>query len=515
MDRQPQLGSVRRAREQAGLRGEGPSIRRVQEENEQPQTVTRPSRARTAGGAGMQQQQQPQQPRTQRPPPPVGLQTREGGIGIAISRPIPVVPQWPLASSQAAVPLVTGQEPYGPPAGKSQPPARPPRPSRVPSILDNSRVQDPTPVSGFQYRPQQDGIVVAGPSVDYQQQQQQEPLSTVPESTTSRPSTLSSLGTIPDFPLPGQMPAPPPPLPGPLPPPRRSVTLGPPPSARRGASSFYSNASFVSPIPEESLGTARSRSHTSFASSAAIPDSWGTVSPGLSPQYPPSTDHEEHVMGMHRHHNNENAPPGYEEDAEDSRLVRNASVGKRAKPTLVAATSPRTQQGTGTAGGWGENQGTGPGPTTPGTPYRDPFATGTGYIENSSSSSTKTPQIGSAITTDAILDAYDNASSYDQTTSSSNETSNRMPGGGGRGYSRFSAIRRPPNLDMDAVRKAQARGSLTSLSELIRRATRLEQSLENGKRPASRIDEQLYDEFGHEKEMSSTYHSFTPLLVRL
>ncbi|KAJ4390319.1 hypothetical protein N0V85_007342, partial [Neurospora sp. IMI 360204] len=226
-----------------------------------------------------------------------------------------------------------------------------------------------------------------------------------------------------------------------------------------------------------------------------MPDSWGTVSPGLSPQYP-STDHEEHVMGIHNHNNNENAPPGYEEDAEDSRLVRNASVGKRAKPTLVTATSPRV----GRAGGWaGENQGTGPGPTTPGTPFRDPFATGTGYIENSSSSSTKTPQnktpIGSAITTDAILDAYDNASSYDQT-SSSNE---RMPG---RTYSRFSAIRRPPNLDMDAVRKAQARGSLTSLSELIRRATRLEQSLENGKRPASRIEEQLYDEFGHEKDMS-------------
>ena len=160
-------------------------------------------------------------------------------------------------------------------------------------------------------------------------------------------------------------------------------------------------------------------------------------------------------MGMHRTHNDENAPPGYEGDAEDSRLVRNASVGKRAKPTLVAATSPRVGQAPG--GGWaGENQGTGPGPTTPGTPYRDPFATGTGYIENSSSSSTKTPQnktpIGSAITTDAILDAYDNASSYDQT-SSSNE---RMPGG--RGYSRFSAIRRPPQLDIDAVRKAQARG---------------------------------------------------------
>lgn len=475
MDRQPQLGSARRAREQAGLR-EGPSIRRVEAEDNEPQ-IARPIRVRTEG-AGMQQQQE-KQSRTRRRPPPAGLQAREGGIGIAISRPIPVVPQWPLAP-QAAVPLTgQGQDPYRPPVGKLQPPVRPPRPSRVPSILDSSRLQDPTPVSGFQYRGTQQGGM----------DQQQEILSTVPEITPSlsRSSTLSSLGTIPDFPLPGQMPAPPPP-------PRRSAILGPPPSSRRGASSFYSNASLVSPIPEESPGT-HSRSHTSFASSAAIPDNWGTVSPGLSPQYS-STDHEEHVMGIHHDHGN--APPGYEEDAEDSRLVRNASVGKRAKPTLVAATSPRVGRG---AGGWtGENQGLDSGPATPGTPFRDPFATGTGYIENSSSSSTKTPQnktpIGSAITTDAILDAYNSASSYDPT-SSSNE---RMPGG--RAYSRFSAIRRPPNLDMDAVRKAQARGSLTSLSELIRRATRLEQSLENGKRPASRIEDQLYDEFGHEKDMS-------------
>lgn len=45
---------------------------------------------------------------------------------------------------------------------------------------------------------------------------------------------------------------------------------------------------------------------------------------------------------------------------------------------------------------------------------------------------------------------------------------------------------RPPRLDVDAVRDAEARGSLTSLPELIRRATRLAANLDRGK-TASRL----------------------------
>lgn len=47
--------------------------------------------------------------------------------------------------------------------------------------------------------------------------------------------------------------------------------------------------------------------------------------------------------------------------------------------------------------------------------------------------------------------------------------------------------RRPPRLDIDAVRDAEARGSLTSLSDLIRRATKLASRLDHG-RTASRND---------------------------
>jgi hypothetical protein len=47
--------------------------------------------------------------------------------------------------------------------------------------------------------------------------------------------------------------------------------------------------------------------------------------------------------------------------------------------------------------------------------------------------------------------------------------------------------RRPPRLNMNAVREAEARGSLTSLSDLIKRATKLATNLEHG-RTASRND---------------------------
>lgn len=47
--------------------------------------------------------------------------------------------------------------------------------------------------------------------------------------------------------------------------------------------------------------------------------------------------------------------------------------------------------------------------------------------------------------------------------------------------------RKPPRLDMGAVRNAEARGSLSSLTDLIRRATKLASNLDRG-RTASRTD---------------------------
>ncbi|GAW16386.1 hypothetical protein ANO14919_058120 [Xylariales sp. No.14919] len=366
-----------------------------------------------------------------RPQAPAGRQLKDGTIGVAISRPTPV-PQWPLAGPIAS-PASVDSEPYRPPPGRSQPPQRPPRPSVVPSILDSSRVQDPTPT--FQYVPQS----TRTPDLSTPE---------TPVTQSSRPSTFSSVGSIPDFPLPVA-------APNALP--RRSVNLGPPPSSRRGASSFYSTASFVSPIPEESP---RIRSYTSYASSAAIPESFGSLSPGSQNDlYFDETIAEESFIT---------------DDADDRSLVRSASIGKRGKPSLV------TTKGTDKA------------PKSPPALSRpapkpiqgSPFAGGTGYVDNSSSSSAPTiakNSRNSGLTTDSMLNAFENASKTDPSTMPRADPQLKS--------SRLSGLRRPPRLDIDAVRTAEARGSLTSLPDLIRRATRLATMMDRGKRPASRIDD--------------------------
>lgn len=306
-------------------------------------------------------------------------------------------------------------------------------------------------------------------------------------SSMSRNSTVSSVGSIPDFPIPVAVPAAIP-VPAPVvavPPPRRSVNLGPPPSARRGASSFYSNASYVSPIPEESP---RSRSHASFASSAAMPDNWGSTSSlAMSPNYADATSFYEDIPEESRESSNAS---GYgdedgsrsgagsadgDRDADEKHLVRSASIGKRGKAALVT-TGARGDSNSGTS----------------------PFREGTSYLDASSSSSAITAQTnkataGSSLTADSILDAYDAATATDPSNPSRRLSVSPQPafdfGGPARPYNRLSAIRRPPRLDLEAVRKAEARGSLTSLPDLIRRATRLAASLDKGRRPASRIDD--------------------------
>ncbi|KAI1760289.1 hypothetical protein GGR53DRAFT_92218 [Hypoxylon sp. FL1150] len=420
-------GSVRRAREQAEAGGQ----RGITSPFPEPPSVAR------------------------RPQAPLGFQGRDGPVGMAISRPTPL-PQWPLAGPLSTP--STDSEPYRPPPGRSQPPQRPPRPSRVPSILDASRLQEHTPV--FQYTPQNARVSEMSAPETIQ-------------STSSRQSTNSSVGSIPDFPLPVAVP--------PLPPPaRRSVNLGPPPSSRRGASSFYSTASYVSPIPEESP---RTRSHTSYASSAAIPDSFGNMSPGLSPGlspgYSPSGVYLDDTI----------AEDSAIDDADESRLVRSASIGKRGKPALVTTGSSERRDVT-------------PRPE-PNSVQDGPFGDGTGYLDASSSSSGNVSRegVGTALTADNMLNAFENASAVDPTI--------RKVSPSPRAFNRLSAIRRPPRLDIDAVRAAEARGSLTSLPDLIRRATRLAALMDRGRRPGSRFDDLDFPEeiYGMDLEKDMSYEA--------
>ncbi|KAI0844304.1 hypothetical protein F5Y00DRAFT_266692 [Daldinia vernicosa] len=427
-------GSVKRAREMARAR-----------------ELAREREMAEASGAGGNITPSPEPPSIRRPQVPPGLQLRDeqGQIEMAISRPTPLA-QWPLAGPVAA-PLPSDSEPYRPPPGRSQPPPRPPRPSRVPSILDGSRIQEHTPI--FQYTPQNARASELS----------------APETTQSeslRLSTNSSVGTIPDFPLPVATDS--------LTPTRRSSNLGPPPSSRRGASSFYSTISYVSPIPEESP---RTRSRTSYASSAAIPETFESYSPGYSPGAVSINDTiaEESFI---------------DDDADESSLVRSASIGKRGKPALITTRSFEKRD---------SMLRPGPAPIQ-GGPFRD----GTGYIEASSSSSGNISReaVGAGVTADNMLNAFESASATDPSL-----TRNIAPSP--RPYNRLSAIRRPPRLDIDAVRAAEARGSLTSLPDLIRRATRLASLMDRGRRPASRFDDLDFPEdiYGSDPEKDLHYNN--------
>lgn len=361
----------------------------------------------------------------------------EGRAGQPISRPTRI-PQWPLPTSPASPLPAADGEPYRPPPNRpQQAPQRPPRPSLVPSIVDQSRLQEPTPVFFAQDVAEYDDYAADGHP---------------PGSPTSR-HTMSSVGSIPDFPEPGMT--------GPSMP-RRSANLGPPPSSRRGASSFYSHASYVSPIPEESP---RSRSHVSGASSGVMPSGRRVASP-VSPGYS-DTYYDDSVTDEH------SRASGYEDFGDESKLVRSASIGKKGKPALVVTRAP----GNNAKGSQGN--------------FSSPFVGGTAFKGDDTSSSAtpssakvspeSTPgEDGTPVTSEAMLGAYAAASS------GHNVLRKLTPSP--KPSSRLSGLKRPPKLDIDAVREAEARGSITSLPDLIRRATRLAAMMERGKRPGSRFD---------------------------
>ncbi|KAH8171779.1 hypothetical protein LIA77_08546 [Sarocladium implicatum] len=427
---QSNAGSVKRAREraQAGLPREPLPMRQPQMIQDSSQTGLSPPPSRPAQGPNAA----PQRAYRPREAPPI-----EGRAGQPISRPTRI-PQWPLPSSPVSpLPAATG-EPYRPPPNRpQQAPQRPPRPSLVPSIVNQSRLQEPTPVFFAKDVTENDNYGAEGQQ---------------PGSPTSR-LTISSVGSIPDFPEPG--------ISGPTMP-RRSANLGPPPSSRRGASSFYSHASYVSPIPEESP---RSRSHLSGASSGVMPSGHRVASP-VSPGYS-DTYYEESVT-------DENSrASGYEDFGDESKLVRSASIGKKGKPALVVTRPP------------------GNGAKAPQGNSSSPFVGGTGFKEEDTGSSTdpssakvspeSTPgEEGAPVTSEAMLGAYAAASSG-QNMLRKLTPSPKPP-------SRLSGLKRPPKLDIDAVREMEARGSITSLPDLIRRATRLAAMMDRGKRPGSRFD---------------------------
>ncbi|KFH46939.1 hypothetical protein ACRE_021940 [Hapsidospora chrysogenum ATCC 11550] len=156
---------------------------------------------------------------------------------------------------------------------------------------------------------------------------------------------------------------------------------------------------------------------------------------------------------------------------DESKLFRSASIGKKTKASLVD--NPPVPASISQSR---------PAPKPAQMTFR-----GTGYTEESGGSSNtlppgrQMPETSTGIRNNQFLAPMGMGTGPD-TSGEDRRPSPQPP------PSRLSTMRRPPKLDIAAVRAAEARGSMTSLPDLIKRATRLAAMIEKGKRPASRFD---------------------------
>jgi hypothetical protein len=228
----------------------------------------------------------------------------------------------------------------------------------------------------------------------------------------------------------------------------------------------------VSPIPEENFRQIRKKKE-SFASSTVIPSSWGSG--------PPMSD----ILDSYGSEQDEPKPEPKLHKRDSLTILRQASLGKRGKPSLRSINKPQAEQ----------------------PPLKDDkssdsslgYSTVNGLQPRASLDSTSTD-------TDSI-------DLEKERIEIENEQKARNIGIGfglsrpGAGMSsRKPNSHRPPELDLNKVRSAEAHGSLTSLPDLIRRATKVASNLEHG-RTASRLGIlDMFDFGGQGKRARASQH---------
>ncbi|KAF8436154.1 hypothetical protein BGX38DRAFT_1145451 [Terfezia claveryi] len=255
---------------------------------------------------------------------------------------------------------------------------------------------------------------------------------------------------------------------------QRKGTNTAPPSSRRGVSSYYPQPEIqVSPIPEESIR------HGSYASSHVIPSTWGSANyPAVS--LPPSTSGEEDDEDNYR-------PMPTEDDGEQKGLVRQASLGRKSKPKITEIKSTPRQDKDSTKQTYLNTE---PSPNDSSLPTRGASP------PNAAPAPTKTPSPLMGFTF-PVPGNYSDGNWKEAGTSAkqlgvdsdphartlSLYSHNMEPLNISKSMAAKMKGRKapPPGLNLNAVRDAEARGSLTSLPDLIRRATKLAAVLETGK----------------------------------
>ncbi|GAB7340128.1 hypothetical protein MBLNU457_6612t1 [Dothideomycetes sp. NU457] len=450
-------------------------------------------------------------PPQQRPPPlqapRPGQQTR--------GPPSQQSSQWPLVNDYDYNSVQPQQQ-------RRPAPQRPPRPSQVPIVLPppqqrNTRARGEPPVNPQYWDPsprEQTQMPLPPPGVfteDGYGSPARSPASARP--LTGGSTTSSAYSFSDDLPA---MPAQPPVAAQP----RARPPLGPPPSARRGPSSYYpqqQGMAFVAPIVEESdsqRGSLENKagSRSSYASSNAIPigvpDHYLTefgAPPTFNNRYTASDydSSSEHlpmqppsaVISPPR----DESPPG---------LVRQASLGKRSKPTLTTIKSSENFRSSHL-----RNE-------THGSNFADDdqvdnnenarrrvssgiFGKELDSGDRSSSESDRSvstdilraKEYGRSPSPESLRAAahHDRNSPVSPIDESIRDTSEKAGGShivtqsqDQSSLAQRVGARRPPRINVDAIKEAEQRGSLTSLTDLIRRATKVASNLDRG-RTASRL----------------------------
>jgi hypothetical protein len=429
-------------------------------------------------------------------PPPRPIVSHRDGPGLSsVQKLRDGSEESPVSEYSTPIGSPTGRNSPYMPASSPQPfsprgphPSRPPRPNEVmPLQAATARNCIParSPPRPGEDLPQYWNRVNKGPP--------KTTLSQTPEDGSASEDSITSTSTPPrsDLPQP-QNTTPPSPAP-------RKAQLIPPSSAKKGGSSLYSQGTSFSPILEESPDPTL-RGRNSVASSRVVPDSWSSH----PDDYNFDRIQEKIEEGEDGRNSNLPASPESPNSMHDDTtgLVRQASMGKKMKPSLTKIRNSSENISN------KKNEMIGLATITAGVAAG---ALAPSLERFPSPAARNSPSKGSTGNRTIIID-----SSPSDSRSSSQDSGNRpVPGAEPIGRSRsplalgadrsarqpssplvvvsrpiskgpsmsdkVPSNRRPPHLDMEAVRDSETRGSITSLPDLIRRATRLAANLDRGK----------------------------------
>lgn len=399
------------------------------------------------------------------------------------------IDQGPQALAKPSSSQVTSSLAQESRTGKGLPPQRPPRPSYVPPLL-------PSDSSNDRFRQLQQQFQGAPPPLLRRKSEEDRPRkSPIKDSSPNTQGEASSpRSNIAELPAPyiaplnfSQQP-------------RRTPSLGPPPSVRKGAASYYPQSTFVAPILEE-ISEARS----SYASSHVMPSSWGDGppdyykgdGPGANYEPPPKIASTTRKVSRLGDDNESASLVGQLNTRQDSRRKKtadgrsfvNEDARNEAEPTYPPRNASRAHpraltpssrasaatvelEDTSLNANRGDESGTFLCPPSPNTsPMLSPISTEsdarfmTPYSGSPNPDDPRVSQILGNLEKGTALNTPRNVSPL---TSIDSVTSDK-----GRG--------RPPRLNLNAAREGETRASQTSLPELIRRATRLASNLDRAR----------------------------------